>query len=636
MRNLLNSRLVRGLCVALAGLGAVSTARAASLGVNFVGAGSAITDSGGAFGVPLANWNNLSGASGTSIISPSSGGAITVTWATGGGEWQSGATFGGFSAGENQVFSGNLYAGQNDPGGAGAITITISDMDAIATGDYTLRLMAGIDGSGATARFREAVIMGGPSIFFDTPTVSGTAVAAATTNHTMSGNSFTFTIANDNVTEGGIRWRAEISGLTLSFTPVLGPMVTTHPQSQTVLDGTDATFTVAATGAEPLTYQWLFNGADIPFETRTRLTVLGATSASAGSYRCRATDANSRFALSSSATLVVAPAGMVLAYDPATITSAGAEAYSGGMANFFDVVAGTSIVVTDLGTALDEATAGSPLTVQLYNVAGPTVLATVTFDGTDVSTPVASTPALNLLLKPLPSPLTLGPGSYAIAIYGNSAAARVPRTPADVSVNGALLHIGSRYGNGEGPGVLPGEVDGAGITYLAGTFKMTVSGAPVITQQPQGGPFAAGATVNLSVGAGGSLPLTYQWSKDGNPMAGATNATLTLNNITFLAAGSYTVKITNTINSVTSLAAVVIVAGAPTVNINLHAGIALQGTVGIHYRVEYRTDLDPPHTWTLLQDVPSLPSATFMVYDPTPATQPKRIYQAVQAPEPRF
>ncbi len=43
----------------------------------------------------------------------------------------------------------------------------------------------------------------------------------------------------------------------------LPPSVTKQPQSQTVVIGQDATFTVTATGAAPLSYQWLLGGTNI-------------------------------------------------------------------------------------------------------------------------------------------------------------------------------------------------------------------------------------------------------------------------------------------------------------------------------------------------------------------------------------
>ena len=42
------------------------------------------------------------------------------------------------------------------------------------------------------------------------------------------------------------------------------PTITTQPASQTNLPGTDVTFIVAVSGTGPFTYQWQFNGANIP------------------------------------------------------------------------------------------------------------------------------------------------------------------------------------------------------------------------------------------------------------------------------------------------------------------------------------------------------------------------------------
>jgi sugar lactone lactonase YvrE len=42
------------------------------------------------------------------------------------------------------------------------------------------------------------------------------------------------------------------------------PTITTQPASQTVLPGTNVTFTVAVSGTGPFTYQWQFNGTNLP------------------------------------------------------------------------------------------------------------------------------------------------------------------------------------------------------------------------------------------------------------------------------------------------------------------------------------------------------------------------------------
>ncbi len=77
-----------------------------------------------------------------------------------------------------------------------------------------------------------------------------------------------------------------------------------------------------------------------------------------------------------------------------------------------------------------------------------------------------------------------------------------------------------------------------------------------------------GDTLTLSIDAGGTPPLTYQWRKNGNPIAGAAASTLTLTKVTAADSASYDVIITNGKGSVTSQAAKVIIQPilAPTIN----------------------------------------------------------------------
>src|SRR5256885_12193908 len=46
------------------------------------------------------------------------------------------------------------------------------------------------------------------------------------------------------------------------------PIITTSPASTTVTAGQPATFTVSATGASPLSFQWIRDGVDIPGATQ--------------------------------------------------------------------------------------------------------------------------------------------------------------------------------------------------------------------------------------------------------------------------------------------------------------------------------------------------------------------------------
>ena len=98
-------------------------------------------------------------------------------------------------------------------------------------------------------------------------------------------------------------------------------------------------------------------------------------------------------------------------------------------------------------------------------------------------------------------------------------------------------------------------------------LTVTTTGVgPSISTQPVGKTVVAGEAVALSVTASGTATLAYQWKKDGTSITGATTATYSIAKAASTDAGSYSVTVTNSINSVTSNAAalVVMVFTAPT------------------------------------------------------------------------
>src|SRR5208283_4090461 len=68
------------------------------------------------------------------------------------------------------------------------------------------------------------------------------------------------------------------------------PSITAQPQSQTATVGSNATFTVAATGVGLLSYQWQFNGTNLAGVTGTNLVLPNAQSANAGTYQAIVTN----------------------------------------------------------------------------------------------------------------------------------------------------------------------------------------------------------------------------------------------------------------------------------------------------------------------------------------------------------
>lgn len=88
------------------------------------------------------------------------------------------------------------------------------------------------------------------------------------------------------------------------------PIVTSQPTNQTVLRGTSTQFLVSDSGSAPVSYQWRFDGSEIPGATNSALTLLGVQLTAAGSYDVVL---NNSFGstTSSNAVLAVRPSGVV-------------------------------------------------------------------------------------------------------------------------------------------------------------------------------------------------------------------------------------------------------------------------------------------------------------------------------------
>ena len=88
--------------------------------------------------------------------------------------------------------------------------------------------------------------------------------------------------------------------------------------------------------------------------------------------------------------------------------------------------------------------------------------------------------------------------------------------------------------------------------------------SPTWVRHPRGGTVASGRDYLMRAAALGSLPLRYQWLKNGLELPGATNDFLLLEQVTAGAAGQYQVRAQNPFGEITSRAAAVdVVAGAP-------------------------------------------------------------------------
>jgi hypothetical protein len=95
----------------------------------------------------------------------------------------------------------------------------------------------------------------------------------------------------------------------------IAPFFTLQPESQAVFDGASATFSVAASGFPPPSYQWRKNGVDLPGETGPVLSLNLVSSADQGSYTVFAFNGVGPGIESDAATLTVMASDGLLVYE---------------------------------------------------------------------------------------------------------------------------------------------------------------------------------------------------------------------------------------------------------------------------------------------------------------------------------
>lgn len=123
------------------------------------------------------------------------------------------------------------------------------------------------------------------------------------------------------------------------------------------------------------------------------------------------------------------------------------------------------------------------------------------------------------------------------------------------------------------------------------------AGSPVITSQPSQVTLAPGAKATFSVTVSNTAGLTYQWQHattnlvNGGNISGADQSTLTVTNVSATDAGHYRVLISNSSGSVYSADATLTLQ-----TLNFFPVIALTGTLGDTYEIDYATALAPT-TW---------------------------------------
>ena len=199
------------------------------------------------------------------------------------------------------------------------------------------------------------------------------------------------------------------SATTLTVNPApVSPTITTQPGSQTVTAGQTATFTVVASGAAPLSYQWRKNSVNIAGATAVSYTTPATTTSDSGSTFSVVVTNTAGTVTSSTATLTVNPAPV----SPTITTQPGSQTVTAGQTTTFAVVAagtaplsyqwkknGVNIAGATLSSYTTPATttsdSGSTFSVVVTNTAGTvaSAAATLTVNPAPVSPTITTQPA---------------------------------------------------------------------------------------------------------------------------------------------------------------------------------------------------------------------------------------------------
>jgi uncharacterized repeat protein (TIGR01451 family) len=391
-------------------------------------------------------------------------------------------------------------------------------------------------------------------------------------------------------------------------TTTAAPVITRQPEDQTATAGTDATFTVAASGNPTPTVQWQAStnsGAtwtDISGATSTTLTHESVSLGMSG-YQYRAVFTNpAGSATSNSATLTVNPASVA-----PTITSADSTTFIVGTPGSFTVTAtgypvptlslasgtlpdGVSFEDNADGTATLSGTpaVGSADTYS-FTITAANSVGTVSQAFTLTVNPAVEAPAITSTST---TTFTIGTsGSFLVTATGDptprlSMSGKLPR---GVSFDASQGVLGGTPANGTAGTYLLTFTASNGVAPDATqAFSLIVSrtggAAPLVTLDPSDQTVLEGETATFRAEASGDPAPTVQWQESGDGgkswsnVSGATSTTLTLSDVTPSMNGyRYRALFTNTLGSATTKVATLTVNAAPVITLHPSPQSALEG-----------------------------------------------------------
>jgi alpha-tubulin suppressor-like RCC1 family protein len=423
------------------------------------------------------------------------------------------------------------------PGGGsfalGSVTVTISSIEPDATIRYTT------DGSNVA---EDSPLYTGPFDLFPAPGVVQTVSARAFLDeHSPSG-------------------QASANYIIALPPDEQLPVIIQQPRPIAGTAGVPATFAISAIGTPDPTYQWQFNGTDIPFATDASYQITSPSDSDVGSYRVIVSNSAGSVASNTvSLTLQNAP---VITRQPVawTVTVGQSVSFSVGAVGNPDPIyqwrrngvniPGATNPTYAIPYVLPE-NAGS-YDVIIGNVAGSISSNTVqlTVRAPDGPPLLTRQPESQTVWQGEPVTFSVGAVSEQALSYQWYFKGRQIK-----GANGASYTISKTSKAQAGSYSVSASNQFGQVTSASVGLTVQVPVKPKITKAPQKIETGLGRTVTLSVEATANPQPGYQWLLNGKPIEGATDRAYVIQSVAETDLGRYSVVVTSGQNSTTSKAA---------------------------------------------------------------------------------
>jgi|GEM_PF-434496 Immunoglobulin I-set domain./Fibrobacter succinogenes major domain (Fib_succ_major). len=385
--------------------------------------------------------------------------------------------------------------------------------------------------------------------------ISGAVYSIYTINAVQPNDSGGYTVI---VSGNGMSVESDTAVLKVLYEPV----IMTQPLAQTKSTGSNCTLSVVVNGYPPPSYQWKKNNQNITGAALSAFIIKSVQRSDSGAYTVVVSN-NQGSATSVSALLTVN-------YVPVITTQPLTQTKAVGTSCTLRVVAAgcplPNYQWNKNGSAITGATQSTFSIGSIQrNDSGSYTVVVSNSQGKDTSAVAAImvnyTPIITS--QPQPKSQTRNAGdsvSFNVSAIGYPAAISYQWQKNNVNIPGATQ---PRYPitsiQRSDSGTYAVVVSNSQGTVTSATVALMVNYLPIITTQPLAQTKAVGASCSLCVVAAGFPPPTYQWTKNGTAISGATYPTFSLGSIQRSDSGSYSVIVSNSQGNDTSVSAALMV-----------------------------------------------------------------------------